>query len=106
MGYGRRGVLFYEEQKIIIHFCVLDSTTRSPQRDRKDRNHKGKGRKKDKKKKVNGELDDKKKMMCITCRNEHFPGNEKSNKKSLEKVYFINIIYLSDYIQCFKIAKT
>jgi len=30
-----------------------DSTTRSPQRDRKDRNHKGKGRKKDKKKKGN-----------------------------------------------------
>lgn len=33
---------------------LLDSTTRSPQRDRKDRNHKGKGRKKDKKKKGNG----------------------------------------------------
>ena len=31
---------------------LLDSTTRSPQRDRKDRNHKGKGRKKDKKKKI------------------------------------------------------
>lgn len=33
---------------------LLDSPTRSPQRDRKDRNHKGKGRKKDKKKKING----------------------------------------------------
>lgn len=34
----------------------LDSTTRSPQRDRKDRNHKRKGPKKDRKKKGNGKL--------------------------------------------------
>jgi len=44
---------------------LLDSTTRSPQRDRKDRNHKGKGRKKDKKKKGNGMLNYK--MLYSLC---------------------------------------
>jgi len=38
----------------ILFYFLSDSTTRSPPRDRKDRNHKGKGRKKDKKKKGNG----------------------------------------------------
>lgn len=51
------GVLFHcGKIKIFISYISLDSTTRSPQRDRKDRNHKGKGRKKDRKKKGNGKL--------------------------------------------------
>jgi len=55
------GVLLFVLLKIGIKtIFLLDSTTRSPQRDRKDRNHKGKGRKKDRKKKGNGMLNYKK----------------------------------------------
>lgn len=54
IGYSPYGCIVSLKVKKKNTLIVIDSTTRSPQRDRKDRNHKGKGRKKDKKKKGNG----------------------------------------------------
>lgn len=55
MGYDL--IISFNVNKKLINNFWLDSITQSPQRDRKDRTHKGKGRKKDKKKKGNGKLE-------------------------------------------------